>query len=330
MAISQSNAKRVLAYSTVANLGLIVACCGVGTPEAAWAAVFLLIFHAAAKSLLFCCVGTAEHHLGSRDIEDMDAIFTRLPRLALLMALGMFCMFIAPFGMLVAKWATIVSMVNTGNVTLLLILAFGSALTFVFWAKWLGKVLAVAQGEKSTEQRIHRTEWFGLGLMAVLAVAMSVGFPWISTAVVEPYLVDVAATVLPDMTLWSSALSFAGTQAATGLVPAGSSSFFNPVGFNNLLIMSLIALFLIVAFVIRFTRKPPEPTDDIYLSGVGTDFKRRSFVNSLSAESVSTQRNWYLESWFGEGALTMFGNVLVIVVVAVGFIAVYLGIGAWI
>ena len=34
MAISQTNAKRVLAYSTIANLGLIVACAGVGTPEA--------------------------------------------------------------------------------------------------------------------------------------------------------------------------------------------------------------------------------------------------------------------------------------------------------
>ncbi|MFR7403263.1 MAG: proton-conducting transporter membrane subunit [Coriobacteriaceae bacterium] len=38
MAISQSNAKRVLAYSTIANLGLITACAGVGTAEAVWAA----------------------------------------------------------------------------------------------------------------------------------------------------------------------------------------------------------------------------------------------------------------------------------------------------
>ena len=38
MAISQTNAKRVLAYSTIANLGLIAACAGVGTPEAVWAA----------------------------------------------------------------------------------------------------------------------------------------------------------------------------------------------------------------------------------------------------------------------------------------------------
>jgi len=46
IAISQSNAKKVLAYSTIATLGLVTACAGVGTFEAVWAAVFLLIFHA--------------------------------------------------------------------------------------------------------------------------------------------------------------------------------------------------------------------------------------------------------------------------------------------
>ena len=55
-----SNAKRVLAYSTISNLGLIVACAGVGSDGAIWAAIFLLlIFHAVAKSLLFLCVSTA-------------------------------------------------------------------------------------------------------------------------------------------------------------------------------------------------------------------------------------------------------------------------------
>lgn len=76
-AVSQSNAKRVLAYSTIANLGLIVTCGGIGTAEAVWAGVMLIIFHAVTKSLLFLCVGTAEHNIGSRDIEDMDGLFVR-------------------------------------------------------------------------------------------------------------------------------------------------------------------------------------------------------------------------------------------------------------
>ena len=45
-AVSQSNAKRVLAYSTIANLGLIVTCGGIGTAEAVWAGIMLIIFHA--------------------------------------------------------------------------------------------------------------------------------------------------------------------------------------------------------------------------------------------------------------------------------------------
>ena len=73
MAISQSNAKRVLAYSTIANLGLIAACAGVGIAEAAWAAVFLIIFHTVSKSILFLCVGTVEHRIGSRNIETWTA-----------------------------------------------------------------------------------------------------------------------------------------------------------------------------------------------------------------------------------------------------------------
>ncbi len=58
------------------------------------------------------------------------------------MMLGIMIMFIAPFGMLIAKWATLVSFVDTNQVALLIILAFGSAATFMFWAKWLGKLAA--------------------------------------------------------------------------------------------------------------------------------------------------------------------------------------------
>ena len=141
--------------STIANLGLIVACAGVGTPEAVWAATFLVLFHAVAKSLLFLCVGTAEHHIGSRDIEDMDLMFERMPRLARFMMAGIMIMFVAPFGMLVAKWGTLVSFADTGNVALILILGFGSAATFLFWAKWLGKLSGIAGEPQNVELTVH-------------------------------------------------------------------------------------------------------------------------------------------------------------------------------
>lgn len=51
LAITQSDGKSVLAYSTISNLGLITACAGVGVAQTVWAGALLMIFHAVSKSL---------------------------------------------------------------------------------------------------------------------------------------------------------------------------------------------------------------------------------------------------------------------------------------
>ena len=78
MAIAQSDGKKVLAFSTISNLGLMVACAGVGTSETVWAAIFLMMFHAISKSLLFQDIGATENALGSRDVEDMHGLLYML------------------------------------------------------------------------------------------------------------------------------------------------------------------------------------------------------------------------------------------------------------
>ena len=88
MAIATSDGKRLLAHSTVSNLGLIVACAGVGLPESVWAGVMLIVFHAVSKSLMFLCVGAVENVTGSRNIEDMHGLIIKLPKLAIVMIIG--------------------------------------------------------------------------------------------------------------------------------------------------------------------------------------------------------------------------------------------------
>ena len=288
-AISQSNAKRVLAYSTISNLGLITACAGVGTAGAVWAAIFLVIFHAVAKSLLFLSVGTAEHHIGSRDIEDMDDLFERMPRLARLMAIGIMGMFIAPFGMLVSKWAALQSFAASENVILLLLLVFGSAVTFMFWAKWLGKILAIANdGSKNVEIDVSTAEWASLGLMTVLTVGCCIAFPLISVGVVVPYLESVFSTVPTAITngdLWT---------------------------------MAVIALVLAVIFLgfSGFTKKRVLP---VYLAGSSVDSARRTFSDSFGHELRATQRNWYMDDLFGERRMKLLGMVVTLVLIVGSF-----------
>ena len=278
MAISQTNAKRVLAYSTIANLGLIVACAGVATPEAIWAAILLVIFHAAAKSLLFLCVGTVEHHIGSRDIEDMDLLFDRMPRLARFMMLGIMCMFIAPFGMLVAKWATIVTFAETGNYVLILLLAFGSAATFMFWGKWLGKLTGIAGSPENVELTVHPTEWFSLLLMVFLSVGACISLPMLSHWLVEPYVIGIFGTV--------------GQAIET----------------DNLMLAGIMAVFAVAVLCLGPGRSKAQKAD-VYLSGVSRDSDTRTFANSLGGSTHASARNLYLDGLFGEGRIRRFGEV---------------------
>ena len=88
LAISQTTGKRVLAYSTIANLGLIIACAGINTPLAIAAAILLIIFHAISKGMLFLCAGTIEHLIWSREIEDMEGLAAKAPLTTLITIAG--------------------------------------------------------------------------------------------------------------------------------------------------------------------------------------------------------------------------------------------------
>ena len=293
MAISQSNAKRVLAYSTIANLGLITACAGVGTAEAVWAACFLILFHAIAKSLLFLCVGTAEHHIGSRDIEDMDLLFDRMPRLARFMMLGIMCMFIAPFGMLLAKWATLVSFVDARQVALILILAFGSAATFMFWAKWLGKLAGIAGTPQNIETTVRPTEWVSLLLMAVLLVLACVFLPFISAFCVEPYVFSVYSTLGQD------------------------------ISSDNLWLASICTAVVVIVLFSGISGKQKGRKVGVYLAGVSRNDDTRAFQNSLSGTTEATARNWYMDAVFGEKRIAPIGVVFNSLIMVVSFLVAF-------
>lgn len=294
MAISQSNAKRVLAYSTIANLGLMSACAGVGTSEAIWAAMFLMIFHTVSKSLLFLCVGTVEHRIGSRNIEDMDGLFARLPHLTRFMMLGIMGMFVAPFGMLISKWATLVSFAETGNVVFLIFLAFGSAATFFYWAKWLGKLSGVPQKAKNAEGGVHRTEWAAIGIIAALLLACCVCLPIISQGVIGPYLEDVFGTA-PRL-----------------------------IDVDNLIIMVAIVLFIAIVLLTPWGRATKKKRVAVYLGGTCTDPDGRQYHGSMGRTMTSSKRNWYMQGIFGEERLTGVGLIVSAAVLLMCFAACFI------
>ena len=128
--------------------------------KAAWSALLLIIFHAVAKSLLFLCVGVVEQRTGSRDIEDMGPLITKMPKVAVMMNIGLAGMFLAPFGMVISKAVTLKALVDM-HPLLGVILAFGSGATLFFYAKWMGKSIMVRTGGKQ-EGAVGIWEWVAM------------------------------------------------------------------------------------------------------------------------------------------------------------------------
>ncbi|WP_432545761.1 DUF4040 family protein [Kineococcus sp. SYSU DK004] len=87
-ALQRTDLKALLAYSTVSQLGFLVATIGVGTEHALTAAVVHTVAHALFKSALFMVVGVIDHQAGSRDIRDLSGLRRCMPLTTVVVVLG--------------------------------------------------------------------------------------------------------------------------------------------------------------------------------------------------------------------------------------------------
>ncbi|MBS0209117.1 MAG: NADH-quinone oxidoreductase subunit L [Planctomycetes bacterium] len=94
IAITATDIKRVLAYSTVSQLGYMMLALGVG----GWAAgMFHLITHAFFKSLLFMCSGSVIHACHTNEMPRMGGLRKKMPYTAYTMLVGCLAIAGAPF-----------------------------------------------------------------------------------------------------------------------------------------------------------------------------------------------------------------------------------------
>jgi len=278
MAISQNNAKKVLAYSTIANLGLIVACAGVGTYNLMWVAILLIVFHAVAKSLLFLCVGTIEQRIGSRNIEDMGGLIVRMPMIAIMMFIGMAGMFLAPFGMVISKWAAIEAFITAPfGLVFIAILAFGGSVTVFFWSKWMGKIISVMRDQTVIEDTFRKEKYGVLYILTGLVVIVCLIFPLISSILIEPFVLNIYG------------------QTAR-LAQA-----------NLTIMLMMLCLLMIMPFSMLFNRKGVNATP--YMGGRAMNDSMH-FAGSMGISRELVLSNYYLEKMFGEERLFMIGSSL--------------------
>jgi multicomponent Na+:H+ antiporter subunit A len=88
LALRNTDLKRVLAYSTMAVLGMLVFLLGAGTAASVAAAMVLLVAHALYKGALFLVAGAVDHQAGSRDVRELGGLARSMPITAAAVALA--------------------------------------------------------------------------------------------------------------------------------------------------------------------------------------------------------------------------------------------------
>jgi len=77
--VLETDLKRILAYSTISALGVMMLLLGIGTRAAVVAGLTYLIAHACYKGALFLIAGAVEHETGTRDVTGLGGLRPRMP-----------------------------------------------------------------------------------------------------------------------------------------------------------------------------------------------------------------------------------------------------------
>ncbi|MGM0381244.1 MAG: complex I subunit 5 family protein [bacterium] len=136
MALQQENLKRLLAYSSVAHIGYIVAAVATMLPEAIDGALFHVVNHGVMKGGLFLITGALVMSLRTDKIEEMRGLHYRNPFLSVtfvILALGMIGL--PPVNGFLSKWQMVVSTMKAGFYISSFTIIFGGFLALIYYSR---------------------------------------------------------------------------------------------------------------------------------------------------------------------------------------------------
>ncbi len=248
-ALAERDLKRFLAFSTVENVGIIVAAFGAAMifsaygQRALWAFLLLAgLYHVANhgtyKTLLFLEAGVVEHATGTRDMDALGGLIHRLPRSAVVTFAGTLGIAaLPPLNGFVSEWLIFQGLFQgfrTGShlLGILIVLAAatlgltGGLAVYAFVRAYGIPFLGMPRTRPAAAAREHGQPVVGPALLAVACAALAVGAPVMLTALdravaalthvqLRPVLLPGKLTVIPAHTNFSA---FSPTYLAAFLI----------------------------------------------------------------------------------------------------------------
>ncbi len=194
LALRQYDLKALLAYSTVSQLGMMIALYGLGTEVAEAAATFHLLSHAVFKAALFLIAGTIEYEVGTREVRSLEGLAYLMPGLAIVAAVVALSLGgIPPLSGFVSKEALLDAALHvphsldTFHWAAAVIFVLGSAVTLGYSLRFLiGAFGGRHRGPRSFRPSVPNALVFVPGVLAAATVVIGVYPELVDEGLISP------------------------------------------------------------------------------------------------------------------------------------------------
>lgn len=171
-ALKQKNIRRMLAYSSMGQMGLIMIAFALNTKAGIYAAIFLMFNHALIKTMLFLSAGFLTYSTKDKKISDLDGFGKIMPFTALIFGLGAFAIVgLPPFSGFWSKLSVLTAVADKSYYIILATILLISVVEIVYYFRIIGR-LYFKKAHKEVE--IHKPSWNAQIAMSVLAILIIV------------------------------------------------------------------------------------------------------------------------------------------------------------
>jgi multicomponent Na+:H+ antiporter subunit A len=217
-AVAQTDLKKLLAFSTVSQLGYIVTGLALGTDLGVAAGLYYAASHALFKGTLFLCAGAVQHATGTRDMRTLGGIAARMPATTAIWLVAASAIVGVPGTTgFVAKWLLFGAALDARQVVVVAVAWIVSLVTVFYFLKATISVFYGVPGPELRVDDIHEVApsmRVGMGVLAALCVVFGVAPQLLMGAVIAPAARALAFDWTIQMT-WLGVMTGAGAVAVT-------------------------------------------------------------------------------------------------------------------
>ena len=137
-ALLQKDFKRLLAYSSIGQMGLVLVAIGAGTLDTIAGGLFQAFNHAITKGLLFLTLGIVVAGVGSSNLQDLEGLGKKKPYLGLLFFIGILSLIgMPPFAGFWSKILVVFSIIKANYIVYAVLILVGAAIEVAYYVRVL-------------------------------------------------------------------------------------------------------------------------------------------------------------------------------------------------